>query len=82
MRTTIDIPEEQRRVLHAIALKKGLRGFSRVVQEALAFYVQNKKDLGSERLELLRLKGSWDSSSTRKIRSRLRRVRENWKIQS
>lgn len=80
MRTTIEIPEEQRQVLHAIAMKKGLRGFSRVVSEAVAFYIQNKKELKSERLKLLELKGSWNLSATDKIKKRLKEVRKNWEI--
>lgn len=79
MRTTVEIPPEQRQALHAIAMKRGLRGYSKVIQEAVAFYIQNKKELKSERLELLRLKGSWSQATTRKVRKRIRQVRENWK---
>lgn len=79
MRTTVEIPHEQRQVLHAIAMKRGLRGYSKVIQEAVAFYIQNKKELKSERLELLRLKGAWSQATTREVRKRICQVRENWK---
>lgn len=82
MRTTVELPDQQRQILHSIAMKKGLRGFSRVIQEAVDFFISHKKDLGSERLQLLKLKGSWRPLSEKKTRKRIRQVRENWKILS
>lgn len=39
MRTTIEIPDEQRGKLLEIAARRGDKGFSRLVQEALAQYL-------------------------------------------
>jgi predicted DNA-binding protein len=38
-RTTVEITEEQRRRLIALATERGERGFSRIVQEALERYL-------------------------------------------
>lgn len=39
MRTTIELTDEQRSALLAMAGKRGLRGYSSLVQEALAQYM-------------------------------------------
>lgn len=39
MRTTIDLSDEQRAALLAMAARRGLRGYSSLVQEALAKYL-------------------------------------------
>lgn len=78
----MEIPEGQRQALHAIALKKGLRGYSRIIQEAVAFYIQNKEELNAARMQLLQLKGSWSPTHTRRVRQRIDQVRGNWKISS
>lgn len=39
MRTTIELTDEQRSALLALAGKRGLRGYSSLVQEALAQYM-------------------------------------------
>lgn len=39
MRTTIELTDEQRSALLALAGKRGLRGYSSLVQEALAQYL-------------------------------------------
>lgn len=39
MRTTIELSDEQRSALLALAGKRGLRGYSSLVQEALARYL-------------------------------------------
>ena len=40
MRTTIELTDEQRARLLAVAARRGLRGYSLVVQEALAAYLK------------------------------------------
>lgn len=39
MRTTIELTDEQRAALLALAARRGLRGYSSLVQEALAAYL-------------------------------------------
>lgn len=41
MRTTIEIPDEQRARLLEIAARRGEKGFSKLVQEALEFYLND-----------------------------------------
>jgi len=40
MRTTIDLTDEQRARLLAVAARRGLRGYSLLIQEALAEYLK------------------------------------------
>ena len=39
MRTTIELKEEHRALLHAIAARRGWRGYSKVIEEAIEFYL-------------------------------------------
>lgn len=39
MRTTVELTDEQRAALAALACKRGIRGYSSLVQEALAQYL-------------------------------------------
>ena len=56
MRTTIEIREEQRIALAAIAAKRGLRGYSEVVQEAIDVYLAEAQ--GEDLDALISLRGS------------------------
>jgi hypothetical protein len=42
MRTTIQLPDESRETLLAIAQERGEKGVSRVVEEAVAFYLNER----------------------------------------
>ena len=62
MRTTIELTNEQRAALLELAGRRGLRGYSSLVQEALALYLglraspaqaEAKASLGREKDELL-----------------------------
>ena len=42
MRTTIELSDEHRSALHALAARKGLRGYSKVIQEAIDLYINER----------------------------------------
>jgi hypothetical protein len=78
MRTTVEITDEQHRALSAIAQRRGVRGFSALVQEALDGYLAN---LNTAEVDLLLgLEGSLPDADTRELRSRINDVRTRWRI--
>ncbi len=77
MRTTVEITDDQHRALSAIAQRRGVRGFSILVQEALEGYLANL-DTGEVDL-LLQLEGMLSDSDAQEMRSRVGDVRSTWR---
>jgi hypothetical protein len=77
MRTTVEITAEQHRALSALAQRRGERGFSRLVQEALDVYLSDRE--GEELEVLLGLEGSLDEEEEREMRSRIDQARTSWR---
>jgi hypothetical protein len=77
MRTTVEITDEQHRALSAIAQRRGVRGFSTLVQEALDGYLAN---LHADEVDiLLGLEGVLTESDARELRTRINDVRTTWR---
>jgi hypothetical protein len=77
MRTTVEITDEQHRALSAIAQRRGVRGFSALVQEALDSYLAS---LNTDELDLLlSLEGTLTESEAREVRSRINDARARWR---
>jgi hypothetical protein len=77
MRTTVEITDEQHRALSAIAHRRGVRGFSVLVQEALDGYLAN---LRTDEVDLLLgLEGVLSESDADELRSRISDVRTAWR---
>lgn len=73
MRTTMEITDEQHRALTAIARRRGVRGFSVLVQEALEGYLAN---LDTDEVDLLLgLEGVLSESDATEMRARINDVR-------
>ena len=73
MRATVEIRDDQRSALAALASKRGLRGFSKLVQEALDSYLGDQR---RDRLdEALALEGVRSDDEAREMR---RRIDEAW----
>lgn len=81
MRTTIEITDDLRARLVALAARRGIRGFSRIVQEALERYLTMEGD--SERArrvaDALAALGSLPVESAEAMRGRVRRLRSRWR---
>ena len=73
MRITVEITDEQHRALRAIAQRRGVRGFSALVQEALDGYLVNLD--ANEVGILLALEGVLTKPEAQEMRSRLNDVR-------
>jgi predicted transcriptional regulator len=77
MRTTVEISDDQHRALSAIAQRRGLRGFSTLVQEALAAYLH---DLDTDEVDLLlSLEGTLNDDEESEMRSRIDSARASWR---
>ncbi|OBF95460.1 hypothetical protein [Mycolicibacter sinensis] len=77
MRTTIEITDEQHRALSAIAQRRGVRGFSALVQEALDSYLAN---MTTDEVDLLLgLEGTLSDSEAREVRTRIDEARTTWR---
>ncbi len=77
MRTTVEITDQQHRALSAIAQRRGVRGFSALVQEALDAYLAS---LNTEEVDhLLGLEGTLTESEAGEVRSRINDARARWR---
>lgn len=79
MRTTVEITEEQHRALTILAHRRGIRGFSQLVQEAIDGYLN---EIGADDTEsLLAMRGMLDDEEERAVRTRINDVRLTWRSQ-
>ena len=79
MRATIELPDHLRAAVVAVAARKGYRGYSKVIIEALEFYLAEKEARESGLHELLELRGSWSRQEAATARDRIAQARSNWK---
>jgi len=79
MRTTIELSDDLISIVHALAVKKGYRGYSKVIEEALNFYLKEneRRELGRDKI--LKMRGSWSLAEAEKTKKRLEEIRKNWK---
>ena len=78
MRTTIELKEEHRALLHAIAARRGWRGYSKVIEEAIEFYLRHHSEAKDVRRALLDRRGAWRTEEAEKVREAIRELREKW----
>lgn len=77
MRTTVEITDEQHLALSALAQRRGYRGLSTLVQEALDAYLQA---VSAEEIDhLLGLEGILGDDEERKVRDRIDEARDLWR---
>ena len=80
MRTTIELSNDHRSSLHSLAARRGLRGYSKLIQEAVDLYIQEMTAKEGNTEHLLKMRGTWNKEEARKFQNKLREVRGNWKI--
>jgi len=49
------------------------------IQEALDYYIEHQIRTKDAKSDILKMKGSWETEKTKKIKSKLTELRENWK---
>ena len=80
MRTTIELSDDHRSALHSLAARRGLRGYSKLIQEAIDFYIKEKVRKEDSIKQLLKMKGTWSEEEAKKLRKRIEEIRRNWKM--
>lgn len=81
MRTTIELKEEHRALLHLIAARRGWRGFSRVIEEAIEFYLKHHTEAEKARQALLDRRGAWSEEEAEQVRTAIRELRRRWQAE-
>jgi hypothetical protein len=79
MRTTIEISPEQRVRLMELAARRGEKGFSKLVQQALDAYLRAQAGEEEKRRRALMLKGSLNSREAEALRAATREIRRSWR---
>jgi len=79
MRTTIEISPEHRARLMELAARRGEKGFSKLVQQALDAYLRSQTGEEEKRRRALMLKGALDSREAERLREKTRDIRESWR---
>jgi metal-responsive CopG/Arc/MetJ family transcriptional regulator len=80
MRTTVELRDDQHAALAALASRRGLRGYSSIVQDALDLYL---REHASERLtEVLRLRGILADEEAAEVERRIAEAWGTWKTAS
>jgi len=78
MRTTIEIREDHRVLLHAIAAERGWRGYSKVVEEAIDFYLDHHAVAAAARRALRGRKGAWSEEESARMQEAVQALRARW----
>ena len=79
MRTTVEMKPEHRSALLALAARRGEKGFSSVLEEAIGQYLEGQQERERSRQELLPLAASLSPKEAAKLRETTRARRENWR---
>ena len=81
MRITIAIKPEHRAKLLELAARRGEKGFSFVIGEALDAYLHNLnlKEKQELRRRVLRLRGTFSEADAERLRSEIDTIRRPWR---
>lgn len=79
MRTTIEMKSEHRAKLLDLAARRGAKGFSRLVTEALDAYLRTEADRETQRKRAVLLKGALPSRDADGLRETTEALRRTWR---
>jgi hypothetical protein len=79
MRTTVEIKPEHRSALLALAARRGHKGFSIVLEEAIENYLRGDTERQKRKQELLSLAGCLSDDEAAELRKTARSLRESWR---
>ena len=80
MRTTIELSNDHRSSLHSLAARRGIRGYSMLIQEAVDLYIKEMTAREGNAKLLLKMRGTWNKDDANAFSKKLREIRRNWKI--
>jgi hypothetical protein len=79
MRTTIEIKDEHRAKLLELAARRGEKGFSAVLAEAIDVYFETLAKQKKRRRAALGLQGSLTAEEADELRGATRALRDSWR---
>ena len=79
MRTTVEIPDGQRARLLELAARRGEKGFSRLVQEAVEHLLAENDSRDIRVRAALALEGSMDAKAADELAASVEHIRSNWR---
>lgn len=79
MRTTIELPDETRSKLLELAARRGEKGFSRIVQEALDQYFEKREERQARVEKALAALGSLDAEDAEHLERHVAELRRTWR---
>jgi Arc/MetJ family transcription regulator len=79
MRTTIEMRDEHRAALLQLAARRGLKGFSGLVEDAITGYLRAEAAREERRRAASRLKGALTKSEARAFHDRTAALRDAWR---
>lgn len=79
MRTTIEITDEQRSQLLEAAARRGEKGFSTIIQEALEHYFEDESSRRERVERALATFGSLSEAAADRMEEDVRKLRRSWR---
>jgi len=79
MRTTIELKPERRVKLLELAARKGDKGFSSVIADAIESYLKNRNGAGQVRTKALSVRGKFKKKDAELLRHRVTGIRGFWR---
>ena len=79
MRTTVEITDEQRARLLELAARRGEKGFSKLVQEALDKYIDELEDHDRRVRDAISVLGKLDEETAQELEATSQHLRNTWR---
>ena len=79
MRTTIELKDEYRAKLLEIAARRGEKGFSKIIGEAVELYLKTADADQAHRQRALLLRGILDAKEADGLRAAVATLKESWR---
>jgi predicted transcriptional regulator len=79
MRTTIELKDESRAKLLAMAARRGEKGFSTIIDEAVDLYLRAQEAGETRRRTALTLRGTLGAREAGRLRALTSALRESWR---
>jgi hypothetical protein len=79
MRTTIEVKAEHRARLLELAARRGEKGFSKLVEEALEAYLRGQAEAEASRARAQALRGALRAEEADALRETVRELRKSWR---
>ena len=75
----VDLKPDQRVALETLAARRGQKGFSSIVSEAIEHFLSSEQEKEQTKQELLALRGSISAIDADNLRKNTRRIRKLWR---